>query len=85
MSDEHDVRFTGGPLYWRKHRRGVTIRMRDDTRFLKVIGKVRGVRRSFDSADDFVRYMRENPRATYSEGTYERVAPDRFVWRGWDE
>lgn len=83
--NEHDVRFTGGPLYWRKRRRGTTIRMEDSTRYLKVIGKVRGVRRSFGSAEEFLSYMRENPRASYSEGTYERVAPDRFVWKGWDD
>lgn len=85
MTDEHDVRFTGGPFSWRKGRRGTTIRMQDSTRYLKVIGKVLGLKGSFRSPDEFLGYMRDNPEASYSEGTYERVAPDRFIWRGWDQ
>lgn len=80
---EHDVRFTGGPFYWRKGRRGTTIRMLDSTQSLKVIGKVRGIRQSFQSAKEVIEYV-ETHRGEYSTGTYERVAPDRMVWKGWD-
>lgn len=78
------VRFSGGPLYWRR-RYGKDFRMTvdDTTQKIEVPGRLRGVADpSYMSADAAMDYLTTH-RAEYSVGVYERVAPDRFRWAGW--
>ncbi len=80
---EHDVRFSGGPFYWRKRRRGITMQVRDDVHEIKIMGLVRPMKYDFRSAAEFQRDI-EKGAVTARTGTYRRVEVDRFRWIGWD-
>jgi hypothetical protein len=80
---EHDVRFTGGPFYWRKRRRGTTMLVSDETQEIKVVGLVRPITYNFHSPAEFWRDV-EKGAVTARTGTYRRVEMDRFRWIGWD-
>jgi hypothetical protein len=78
----HRVRFTGGPLYWRKRRRGILIDIADHVDELHVPGLTRRPKREFRGIKDFEADMARGP-VMVRTGVYKRVAPDRFRWIGW--
>jgi hypothetical protein len=78
------VRFTGGPLYWRRGRgKHYRVKMLDSTQVLQVLGTVRPMKRQFRNVDELTEYLK-NHGNEFRTGTYRRVEPDRFRWEGWD-
>lgn len=67
-----EVRFTGGPLYWRRST-GPAYRLlvANHVDEIELPGLVRAPRRATER------------RPTYRIGWYRRVEPDRFRWMGW--
>lgn len=76
------VRFTGGPFYWRKRRRGTLLDVGDDVQELIVPGLVRPMKYQFRNLAEFEADAKKGA-VTFREGIYRRVAPDRFRWVGW--
>lgn len=76
------VRFTGGPFYWRKRKRGILIDLPDETQEFHVVGLSRRPKREFRNTKEFYADIERGP-VTARTGVYKRVASDRFRWVGW--
>lgn len=76
------VRFTGGPFYWRKRRRGTLLNVSPETDEIQVVGLVRPMKYSFRSIEEFETDAAKGA-VTFRIGVYRRVEPDRFRWVGW--